>query len=298
MFSQHTSSSFFGGFSSQSGDSFSQRIAINQLTTLRSSLEEDLDAYQTAGVPGIGLSCRKLQGHPPYQLIRRIKNSRLKVSSLGWIGCFTGYNGHSRQDALQEARQTLRLAARVQAPVVTVLSGPQAGHIRSNARRLLIDSLEELLPLAENCHVNLALLPVHPKFRREWSFLTHLDHVREVIEKINHPRLGICLSTYHSCHEIALLDRIASLVNQVKLVQVADWARETPCDNSRAMPGSGILRLPEMVQTLEAAGYRGTYELDVWCRNNWRQNLSHVIRRGLDSMRGLDPQLEPEITLG
>lgn len=289
MFSQHISASPALGPDRSISTEYTQRISINQLTTLRSSLESDLKAYRHAGVPGIGLSCRKLFDYSPCKLAQLIARSEMQVSSLGWIGSFTGYNRHPQTEALQEARQMVKLAARLGAPVISVLSGPRAGHIGSHAMRLLRESLKQLLPLAETCKVQLAIMPVHPRFEDRWSFLTQLQQVEELIEEINHPRLGICFSTFHSCHERDLLSNITRLANRIKLVQIADWSVGTKCDNSRAMPGEGVLRLGEMVQTLESVGYKGWYELDVWCRDLWQRNPAEVIRNGLRAMRQLEP---------
>ena len=292
MFSQRTPSPFQKRKSQDNELSYAERISVNQLTTLRSTVDEDLKSYAAMSIAGIGLSCRTLYDTLPNQLIQDIRQSGLQVSSLGWIGAFTGFNGHPRCQAVQEAKQTIKLAARLGCRVVTVLSGPQAGHITSHARRLLVESLQTLLPLAESCGVDLALMPMHPKFEDQWSFLTTLAEVQAIIKQVGHRRLGLCFSTYHSCHESGLVDRLASLARDIKLVQVADWAREPRCANSRAMPGEGILRLPEMIQALEQAGYRGWYELDVWCRENWKRDQEEVLREGVNAMLELGALLD------
>ncbi|MCA9087581.1 MAG: sugar phosphate isomerase/epimerase [Planctomycetaceae bacterium] len=267
-----------------------QRISVNQLTTLRTTFEEDLQNYQQLGVPAIGLSCRKLHDYGPHQVGRLMRKSGLRVSSLGWIGSFLGYNGHARRESICEARKAIRMAARVKADTVVVYSGPQAGHIDSHARRLVVDSLRELVPLAQSSHVTLALMPVHPQFRKDWSFLTQVDQALSIIDAVNHPRVRLGLSTYHSWHEEDLLERLVKCAPLTALVQVADWGREARCDNDRAMPGRGTLPLREMIAALESGGYRGWYELDVWSRRLWCRKPFEVLQAGLESMQALAPQ--------
>ncbi|MCA9079814.1 MAG: sugar phosphate isomerase/epimerase [Planctomycetaceae bacterium] len=268
---------------------FGNRISINQLTTLRTSLEEDLQYYAALDVPAIGVSCRKLSGHAQLRISRLFQQSQLQVSSLGWIGSFLGFNGHTRAETMREARKAIRLAPRIGASTITVLAGPQAGHIDSHARRLVADSLRELIPFAHSSQVTLALMPTHPRFSRDWSFLTQLDDVLSIIADVDHPRVRLGLSTYHSWHEDRALDRFHAVAANTALVQVADWSRNTRCDNDRAMPGDGILPLKEMVAALESGGYRGWYELDVWSRRLWNQEPEEVLRRGKDAMLALEP---------
>jgi sugar phosphate isomerase/epimerase len=271
-------------------DSFASRIAINQLTTLRTRTEQDLVEYREAGAQAIGLSCRKLYDLAPHQIARQLRDSGLKVSSLGWVGCFMGYHGHRLPEVMAEAKQAIKLAGRLGAPVVTVLSGPLAGHIQTHATRVLIESLGTLLPLADSCGVNLALLPMHPQFQKEWSFITHLDQVQTVLDKLKHPRMKVCFSTYHSCHEPGLFLRLPELVPHLGLVQISDRERAVSGMDARQMPGTGKLRLRDIVNTLESNGYRGWYELDVWCRQLWRQPTSTVLEQGLAAMHSLTPK--------
>ena len=269
------------------------RVALHQTTTLRCPLEEDVLLYQRAGVPGIALSDRKLVDMPTSEIISELRSSPLHVSSVGVAGGFTNFNGFSFDDAVFEGRRLIQLAHAVGAPVVTVVSGPTAGHLRKHARRLLVDGLSELLPLARECGVRLALQPMSPLFR-EWSFIHSLDAAMGILSEFRSPNLGLAFGTYHLGREKNLLHRLESIVPWIASVQLSDWV-PTSSDNDRRLPGEGVLPLTEIVAALESNGYQGWYELEVWSRDLWKLDAETLMSRCLQSLGSLVPASTPVV---
>jgi sugar phosphate isomerase/epimerase len=267
-----------------------QRVAMNQLTTLRWSLASDLDEYARQGMCGIGLHWRKLQEAGVRRSIRHVQASRLRVSSLGWIGGFTGEHGHSLQEAMREARRIIRVAGQLGARTVTVVTGPQAGHIRSHAFRIITEALQELLPLASTYDVELALQPMHTLFAKNWSFLHSLDDALSILDKAGDSRLKLAFGTYHLWEEPDLLARVAEVASRIGLVSLADRGPAPRDENDRLLPGEGILPLPEIIQTLESSGYSGWYELEVWSRDLWKLESRDLMRRCVAARERLTSQ--------
>ena len=275
----------------QARPSWWSRVAIHQTTTLRCPLEEDVLLYQRAGVAGIALSDRKLVDMPTSEIVSELQGHPLRVSSVGVAGRFTNVNGFSLDDAIFEGQRLIQLAHAVGAPVVTVVSGPTAGHLRKHARRLLVDGLSELLPLARECGVRLALQPMSPLFR-EWSYLHSLDAAMGVLSEFRSPHLGLAFGTYHLGREKNLLSRIESIAPWIASVQLSDWV-PTASDSDRRLPGDGELPLTEIVAALEAHGYRGWYELEVWSRDLWKLDAETLMSRCLQSLGSLVPASTP-----
>jgi sugar phosphate isomerase/epimerase len=260
--------------------SLQRRIAMNQLTTLRWSLADDLREYQAQGVPAIGLNWRKLTETGVRRAVRQIQQSRLPVSSVGWIGGFTGEYGHSLPEAMVEARKIIRTAGQLRASVVTVIAGPQGGHIRSHAQRLVADALQELAPLAALYEVTLALQPMHELYAKGWSFVNSLDGALEVLDRAGDPRVKLAFGAYHLWDEPDLLDRIGDLAPRTALVSLADWGEQAPShENDRLLPGEGRLPLVDVIHAFEAGGYSGWYELEVWSRDLWKLDARDLMRR-------------------
>ena len=71
------------------------------------------------------------------------------MSNLLWAGGFTGSDGHTFRESVDDAAEAIRLAAALHARSLVVYSGAPGGHTHNHARRLLVDALRQLLPLAE-----------------------------------------------------------------------------------------------------------------------------------------------------
>ena len=69
---------------------------------------------------------------------------------------FTGSDGRSHTDAVQDAKEAIGRAAEMKAGCLIVYSGGRAGHTHNHARRLLRAALDQLLPLAVESNVTLA----------------------------------------------------------------------------------------------------------------------------------------------
>jgi sugar phosphate isomerase/epimerase len=266
------------------------RLSIHQTTTIRWSLRELIAECVRTGVRGIGVSLPKLVVSGTAEGARLIRESGLSVSSLGWVGGFTGTHGHSYAEAVRDAQTALDLASALEAAAIIVMPGARLRHIRSHARRLVIDALSELavdLPATSR----LALQPMHPLFANEWSFLSNLDETLDVLDRINHPRVGLAFGTYHLWQEPRLIERIPEFISRIAAVQLSDWREPPRCDNDRLLPGDGLIPLAEIISALESAGYRGLYEIEVWSRDLWKRDHHSLIRECLQRFERLAPCL-------
>ncbi len=267
------------------------RVAMHQTTTLRLPLEEELPLCHQAGIPGIGLSHLKLEELSVAEIVSELRGSQVQVSSVGVVGGFAKLYEHTYEDAIVQGLRLIHLAEAVRAPVVTVVAGPIAGHIRKQARRLLVDGLEELLPVAQACGVRLALQPMSPLFT-EWSFLHTLDSAMSVVQEFRSSHLGLAFGTYHLGHEKNLLQRIEALSPWIASVQLSDWV-QTGSVSDRRLPGEGVLPLTEIVSAIESTGYHGWYELEVWSRDLWKLDAETLMDRCLQSLGCLVPATTP-----
>lgn len=265
------------GLRSEIGSRILSRLSIHQTTTVRWRLDEAICEFSRAGVGGIGVTLGRLHELGAGTARRLLHSSGLTVTSLGWVGGFTGAHGHSYKDAVEDLRTAIGLARRIGARSLVVVTGSLAGHIRSHARRLLIEGLVEVVDLAAESGVRLAVQPMHSLFEDEWTFLTSLDDTLDVLTRFNHSHVGLAFGTYHLGQEPRLLERIPELAPFVASIQLSDWRDPPRCDNDRLLPGDGSLPLQEIVAAFEAAGYAGLYEVEVWSRDLWKRDHRSLI---------------------
>ncbi|HEX5103628.1 MAG TPA: sugar phosphate isomerase/epimerase family protein [Pirellulaceae bacterium] len=239
------------------------RLAINELTTFRWSLEEDLEHYAAAGIGAIGVWRQKLADCGEEMGARLLAESGLAISSLQWAGGFTGSEGPSHGESLADARQALRLAANLHADCLIIHSGARGIHTHNHARRLFRQALDKLLPIAEDWGVTLAVEPMQGDCGSEWTFLNCLDETLELVAGYDSSALKIVLDTYHWASGPALFDRLPRMLPRLALVQLGD-ARQPPAGEPNRCPlGKGVLPLKQIVSRLIATGYEGHFEVEL-----------------------------------
>ena len=119
-------------------------LSMNETTTFRWSFEEDVAHYAAAGIPAIGVWRQKLSDCGQARGLELLRSSGLKVSHLLWAGGFTGSDGRSYRESVEDAAEALRTAAALRTGCLVVYSGARAGHTFNHARRLIHGALKEL----------------------------------------------------------------------------------------------------------------------------------------------------------
>ena len=239
------------------------KLSMNETTTFRWSFEEDVAQYAAAGIPAIGIWRQKLSDCGPAKARDLLYQSGLKVSHLFWAGGFTGSDGHSYRESVDDAAEALRTAAELGCPTLVVYSGPRAGHTYNHARQLVQGALVELAPQAEELGVILAIEPMHPGCADQWTFLTTLDDTLQLLDAIASPQVKMVLDTYHLGQEEGLVGRLATIVPQVAIVQLGDARRPPEGEQNRCRLGEGVVPLAQITAALKAGGYNGYYDVEL-----------------------------------
>ena len=243
-------------------------ISMNETTTFRWSFEEDVFAYADAGIKAMGVWRQKLSDFGEAKSIELLEETGMAVSHLLWAGGFTGTDGRSYKDAVEDAKEAVVAAAAMKAGCLVVHGGPRGGHTENHARRLVKDALKELLPSAEELDVVLALEPMHPGCACGWTFLTNIDDTLALLEEVGSPRVKIVFDTYQLGFEPDgskpnIVERIPEIVPHLAIVQLGDGRRPPHGDQNRCLLGRGMVPLGPIVEALAAAGYDGYYDVEL-----------------------------------
>ncbi|WP_166824294.1 sugar phosphate isomerase/epimerase family protein [Thalassoroseus pseudoceratinae] len=253
------------------------KLSVNQITTYRWLFEDDIAGYRHAGIDGIGLWYPKLVEFGEDRAVDLLAESGLSVSSVSWVGGFTGRNGYAFDDAIREAKETIRTAARINAESVIVMSGSRAGHTANHARRLLIQGLDELAGFACEYGVRLAVQPMMRLYARDWTFLATLDETLAVLDECQFANVGMVFDAYHLWQEDRLLERIPEIAPRVSLLQLSDWHREPQSQYDQALIGDGQIPLDEILQAFVEAGYQRHCEVSVWSEELWKSDYEELL---------------------
>jgi sugar phosphate isomerase/epimerase len=254
------------------------RLSINEVTTFRWGFDEDVQNYKAHGIAGIGVWRQKLSDFGEEKAVELLADAGLAVSSLLWAGGFTGSDGRSYRDSVEDAVEAIHLAADLRASALIVYSGSRAGHTHNHARRLFRGALEELLPVAAERGVTLAVEPMHPGCAADWTFLTDVDAALELLGALDSPYLKLAFDAYHLGQDLAILGRLPELVPAIALVQLGDARQPPRGEQNRCRLGAGTLPLGAIVRVLLAAGFDGFFEIELLGEDLGPMDYGELIR--------------------
>ena len=236
--------------------------SISELTTLRWELAEELDRLARHGFDRLSIWRTKLSDIGTEQARCLLQQSGMRVSSLQWAGGFTGGDGRSFTESVDDALEAVEAAAEIGTDVLVVHSGCRGGHTRGHARRLLADALDVLAPEALARGVTLALKPTHPAAAANCGFLTNLPEALGWVERFDHPAVRLSLDLWHFGKDRSLFEHLGSLVPLMAVVQVADCRGEPSAERERLAPGQGTHPLGAIVAAILEHGYTGDFEFE------------------------------------
>lgn len=254
------------------------RLSLGQPTTRRWSLERDLEAVAEFGLDAIGLWKGKFEGRNRRRIARAVRASGVAVTSLSWVGGFTHGDTFERRQAWFEAVDAVKLASGVGARCLCVATGGPGGFTQRHAADALVpETLRRLAAVAAEFDVRLAVQPLVGRHGRN-SVVRDVFTTLDLLDRVGRANVGMALPTALMAADPSLVNRVGEFATRVELVKLSDCRQGGgPADTCRQgrMPGDGSLPLATLIRRLEAAGYAGDYELDVWNEARWR-NADHA----------------------
>ncbi|MGC4806918.1 sugar phosphate isomerase/epimerase family protein [Micromonospora sp. DT233] len=251
------------------------RFSFNQATATGWPLEELVAACVAAGVPGVGLWREPVQEYGLDRAARLVRDAGLTVTSLCRGGFFTT-NGW-REANLRAIEEAATLAT---GELVLVSGGLPAGsRDLDGARERVADALAELAPHAAAAGVRLAVEPLHPMFCSDRCVISTLGQALDLAERFDPATVGVVVDTYHLWWDDTVYRQIARAGDRIAAFQVADWVTPLPAGVllGRALPGRGCVDLRRLRDAVDAAGYRGPIEVEVFDAELWSRPGAAVL---------------------
>jgi sugar phosphate isomerase/epimerase len=213
----------------------------------------------------------------------RIRDAGLIVTGLCRGGMFTAVDRTGRRAALDDNRRAVdeacALGARCLVLVVGALpkdaSGTPVGKDLIGARGMVRDGLGELLEHARSAGMPIAIEPLHPMYAADRACVNTLAHANALCDELcpkGDDGLGIAVDVYHVWWDPELKAGIerAGAANRLFAYHICDWLVPTNhLLNDRGMMGDGVIDLPLIRSWMEAAGYRGMHEVEIFSTDNW-----------------------------
>ncbi|MER6588181.1 sugar phosphate isomerase/epimerase family protein [Micromonospora chalcea] len=257
------------------------RLSLNQRTTQRWSVAQAVDGCVRAGIPAIGLWREPVAEIGVPAAARLVTDAGLRVSSLCRGGFLTAADDAGRAAALADNRRAIDEAAALRAACLVLVVGglPPGSRDLAGARQRVADALAELAPYAGERGVRLALEPLHPMYCADRAVLSTLGQALDVAEAFPAEQVGVVVDTFHVWWDPDVWRQIARAGTRIASFQICDFLTPLPADVllGRGMMGDGHIDFPPLRRAVEAAGYSGDVEVEIFNAEVWATDPDQVL---------------------
>jgi sugar phosphate isomerase/epimerase len=258
------------------------RLCIHTITTKPWAIETSAAKFAAAGVKGITVWRDALAGRDIAKTGQLLRNHGLSVVSLCRGGFFPAVTAADRAKALDDNRRAIAEAHALGAPLIVLVCGAVPGQPLPESRQQIQDGIAALLPECQAAGVKLAIEPLHPMYADARSAVNTLGQANDLCEAIASPLIGVAVDVYHLWWDPALEQEIARCGRLGKLFayHVCDWRTPTvDLLNDRGLMGEGCIPLRQIRGWVEATGYRGFNEVEVFSTRLWAGDQDDYLAR-------------------
>ena len=223
--------------------------------------------------------------------VQLVRGHGLALSGYCRGGMFPAMDAAGRAAALDDNRRAVDEAKSLDAEclvlVVGSLPGALAGTPSSKdlfaARRDVRDGIAATLEYARSVGMPLAIEPLHPMYAADRACVNTIEQALDLCDAIDpHPAqvdsasarpaaLGVAVDVYHVWWDPKLEAQIARAGRaRLHAFHVCDWLVPTrDLLNDRGMMGDGVIEIPRIRAWMEAAGFAGYSEVEIFSSENW-----------------------------
>lgn len=264
------------------GDPRLARLSLNQATVTRAPLPRAVEACAAAGVPAIGLWREHVADTGLARAARLVRDAGLRVSSLCRGGFLTSADPGARRSALEDNRRAVDEAAALGTGTLVLVVGGLPGEGDRDlvaARERVRTAVAELAPYAGSAGVRLALEPLHPVYCADRAVLSTLAQALDIAEEHPVSQVGVVVDAFHLWWDPQLAVQLRRAAGRIASFQVADWVTPLPPDVllARGMMGDGHVDLAGMLRAVDATGYDGDVEVEIFNADVWDADVDDVV---------------------
>lgn len=254
------------------------RLSLNQMTTNQWDLRQAVEGCAKAGIPYIGLWRHKVDEIGIAKSARIVKEAGLKVSSLCRGGMFPAATDRELKERIDDNRRAIDEAAELGTDTLVLVCGPAADKDIERARGQVERGIEAVAPYAAERGIKLGIEPLHPIFAADRSVIVSLGQANRIAERIGAPNVGVVIDVYHVWWDPLVYEEIDKAAGRIVGYHVNDWIVPLPHPlNGRGMMGDGVIELRRMRAAVEAAGYNGPIEVEIFNEDLWSRPGDEVL---------------------
>ena len=224
---------------------------------------------------------------------QRLKTHGLELSGYCRGGMFTYTNAAAQQAVRDDNRRALDEACTLNAPCLVLVVGGLPGALAgkaahrdiAGARAQVTEGIAALLDDARERRMPLAIEPLHPMYAADRACINTLEQALDLCDALDPPApdgagrhvgsgaLGVAVDLYHVWWDPKLKAQIERAGKQRLLAfHVCDWLTPTThLLEDRGMMGDGVIDIRAVRAAVEAQGFAGYSEVEIFSSTNWWQ---------------------------
>jgi sugar phosphate isomerase/epimerase len=134
------------------------------------------------------------------------------------------------------------------------------------------------VPDARAAGVLLGIEPLHPMFAADRSVITTLGEALDLAEQHDATAVGVIIDAYHVWWDPQLAAQVRRASGRIAGYHVSDWLVPTPhMLLGRGMMGDGVIALRRIRHLVDAAGYAGPIEVEIFNQAIWDRPGDDVV---------------------
>jgi sugar phosphate isomerase/epimerase len=223
-------------------------------------------------------------------LARQLRDAGIALSGYCRGGFFPAGDAAGRAAALDDNRRAIDEACTLGAPCLVLVVGSLPGALDgkpayrdiARARAEVHDGIAATLEAARRVNLPLAIEPLHPMQAAERACINTLEQALDLCDELDRERsgmLGVAVDLYHVWWDPKLEQQIARAGRERLLAfHVCDWLTPTrDLLNDRGMMGDGVIEIRKARGWMEAAGYAGHAEVEIFSERWWARPGDEVL---------------------
>lgn len=253
-----------------------QRLSLNTATVRKQwTLDQIIEGCARHQIRGISPWRDQVQALGLQKTAQLIRSNELAVSGYCRGGMFPGIDDAARRAADDDNCRAVDEALALNAACLVLVVGGLPGESKdiAGARSQVRDGLGRLLEYSRKAGMPLAIEPLHPMYAADRACVNTLEQANNLCDELGDDGLGIAVDLYHTWWDPKFYAEIERAGRKRILgFHICDWlvpTRDLLLD--RGMMGDGVIDIRAARQAVEALGYEGAHEVEIFSEHNWWQ---------------------------
>jgi sugar phosphate isomerase/epimerase len=257
------------------------RISLNTATVREQwSLAQCIEGCQRHGFGGIAPWRDKLHEMGVGPATRAIRQAGLGVSGLCRGGWFTA-SGELSRTVIDDNRRAVDEACEIGADCLVMVVGgvPDGTRDLALGHRLVEEGLARTLDYARTVDMPVAIEPLHPMYAADRACVNTMRQALDICDRLG-AGIGVAVDLYHVWWDPELPAQIERAgKDRLLAFHLCDWlVRTRDLLTDRGMMGDGVIDIPRVRAMVEAAGFTGLNEVEIFSALDWwRRDADEVM---------------------